>query len=324
MRHMLRTAGLATTLAAAVMVVAGCGSDEAHTPEARTSSPAAGPSEAPPYVVARVTTGSQPCGILGVDGAVWVSDFRDATLVRVDPSSGAVGAPATTGSEPCGLAAGAGSIWVEDYGSDEVTRVSIADGIVQATYDVGHQPYDVTFAAGAAWVTNYSSGSVSRIDARSGTVTEIETGGTPIGIAPAHGKVWVGAGDAGIVAIDTRTSKVTDTIPTGGQAGWTAYDADHVWVNVDDTVVEVDAATGKAAPGIQVGTKPEDGTVVGGDVWVPDRSGDLYRVPVAGGPATTVPSTVGNPFVAAELDGMLWLVDFAGTDVVGIDPALIG
>jgi YVTN family beta-propeller protein len=321
--------GLLAAAIGTAVVVSGCGAGDESAPPSAGSSGSSSSStstsqSSAPYVVARVPTGAQPCGILGVDDAVWVSNFRDDTLVSVDPATGTVSDPVPTGDEPCGLAVGAGSIWVEDYGSDEVTRVSVADRTVQATYKVGSQPYDVTFAGGAAWVTNYGSGSVSRIDAATGKVTEIETGGSPIGIAPAQGKVWVGAGAQGVVAIDTRTSKVAVTIDTDGQAGWTAYDEGHVWVNVDDTVVEVDAGTGAVVSTVQVGQTPEDGTVVGGDVWVGDKSGDLYRFPVGGGTATTVPSTVGNPFVAAELDGELWVVDFAGTDVVRIDPGLAG
>jgi YVTN family beta-propeller protein len=330
----MRRTWMTVLVLAGAGLVGGCGgsSDDPGQPDAASDSPSTSPTSsattaAPtraPYAVARITTGSAPCGILGVDGAVWVSNFGDDNLVRIDPATGTVGAPIPTGDQPCGLASGSGSIWVEDYGSDEVTRVSAADGSVEATYKVGASPYDVTFADGAAWVTNWGDGSVSRIDAASGKVTEIETGGTPIGIAPAAGKVWVGAGAQGIVSIDTKTSKVVDEIGTSDLAGWTAYDGDHVWINVGPSVVDVDATTGKAGPPIALGAKPEDGTVVGGDVWVGDRSGVLYRFPESGGPAVEVPSTVGDPFVAAELDGKLWVVDFSGTDVVQIDPALVG
>jgi hypothetical protein len=310
-----------------LLAACGDGSDEtgdssdAATPSSDRSEPAS-------YVAARVETGHKPCGILGVDGTVWVSNYGDDNLVTVDPESGAVGEPVPTGAAPCGLASGAGSIWVEDYGSDQVTRVAVADGAVQATYDVGSSPYDVTFAGGAAWATNYGDGSVSRIDAASGAVTTIETGGTPIGIAPAGGKVWVGLGDAGIAAIDVASGAVAATIETDGAAGWTAYDADHVWVNVGSTVVEIDPATATITRTVAVGDKPLDGTVAGGRVWVGDGAagGDLYWFPVEGddAEAQSVPSTLQNPFVAAELGGQLWVVDFVGTEVVRIDPAQVG
>jgi YVTN family beta-propeller protein len=318
----------AVPLAVLAVLLVACGDGEGSSrssDDPAGSEATASATTAPAYVAARVETGHKPCGILGVGGTVWVSNYGDNTLVTVDPATGSVGAPVPTGSGPCGLAAGAGSIWVEDYGSDQVTRVSASGGTVEATYDVGDQPYDVTFVDGAAWVTNYADESVSRIDARSGRVTRIKTGGTPIGIAPAGGRVWVGLGEQGIAAIDTRTGTVTATIPTDGSAGWTAYDADHVWVNVDATVVQVDPATATISRTVAVGDKPADGTVVGDRVWVGDRGGDLYYFPVdgAGSQAESVPSSVHNPFVGAELDGQLWLVDFLGTEVVRVDPTKV-
>ena len=321
-------------LALPTLVLAACGGDgdsggASEGSASGSPSDGASSSEPPAYVAARVTTGHKPCGILGVEGKVWVSNYGDNNLVTVDPATGEVGPPSPTGAGPCGLAFGAGSIWVEDFDSDQVTRVSAATGSVEATYDVGNQPYDVTFADGAAWATNYGDGTVSRIDAASGRVTRIDTGGTPIGIAPAGGKVWVGLGGEGIAAIDTGTSEVSDRIDTqGGAAGWTAYDDTHVWVNVDSTVVQIDPATAKVTRSVTVGDKPLDGTVVDGRVWVGDGGapGDIYWFPVDGDTteAGSVPSTVHNPFVAAELDGQLWVVDFVGTDVVRIDPAQVG
>jgi YVTN family beta-propeller protein len=314
------------TVLPALLVACGGAGDESggeSSGAGASSSP-----QSPAYAVARVATGHKPCGILGVDGTVWVSNYGDDTLVTVDPATGELSEPVPTGDAPCGLAYGAGSVWVEDYGSDQVTRVSAAGGTVEATYDVGSQPYDVTFAAGAAWVTNYGDGTVSRIDARTGTVTSIETGGTPIGIAPAHGKVWVGLGVEGIAAIDTATGTVSDKVGTTDKAGWTAYDDDHVWVNVGPSVVQLDPATATVTRTVAVGDRPLDGTVADGRVWVGDggAGGDLYWFPVDGEDtqAQSVSSTVHNPFVAAELDVQLWVVDFLGTEVVHLDPGRIG
>ncbi|WP_395656181.1 DUF6923 family protein [Nocardioides sp.] len=290
------------------LVVAACGSDAGS-----------GAPEPAAYAPVRVETGQQPCGILGAAGRIWVSNYGEDTLVTVDPATLEVGDPVHVGGAPCGLAHGAGSIWVEDFGSNEVTRVSATTGRVQRTYDVGSQPYDVTFADGAAWVTDFGSGTVSRIDARSGKVTPIDVGGSPIGIAPAGGAVWVGLGSAGVVRVDTRTQEVA-RVDVAGSAGWTAYDDDHVWVDVDDSIVEIDPVDASVVGTVSVGDDPEDGTVVGDDVWVGDKSGDLYRFSTEGGPATSYPSGVDNPFVLTALDGQLWAVDFTGTEVVRIDP----
>ena len=330
---MRRRAPLApAVLALAVLAASGCGGDSAPRGGPVGSDPASGGATGaestqadPAYVVQRVEAGNLPCGILGAAGRVWVSLYGDDAVVWIDPSTGEVSAPIETGVQPCGLAFGAGSIWVEDYGSDEVTRVNATDGTVEGTFAVGRAPYDVVFADGAAWVTDFSSGTVSRIDAATGKVTSTDVGGQPTGIAAAGGKVWAGLKTEGIVGIDTGTGKVTDTLPTDLYATWTAAVDDQVWVNVGDTVVKVDPGTGTVVGTVAVGDRPADGAVVGDEVWVGDHDGMLYRFPTdaTDGEATPVESGVGNPFVANELDGLLWVADFQGTDVVAIDPSKV-
>ncbi len=208
---------------------------------------------------------------------------------------------------------------MENYGDSTVTRVDASTGKVQHTFDVGGAPYDVTFASGAAWVTNYADGTVSRIDATTGRTTTVRTGGTPIGIAPAGGSVWVGLGDRGIAGIDVATGRVTHRVKAAA-AGWTAYDGDTVWVNVGAQTWRLDGRTGKVTGRFDVGETPADGSVVGGDVIVPDQGGALYRIH---GDQVTGPfhSGLANPFVLVGYRGRIWSVDFLGHDVSVFDPA---
>ena len=328
---------LRSCLLSALMVVllSGChggdgspsGAASSGTPVASTDpgevvKPEPGSAEAAD-VTGRFGTGTKPCGILGAAGRIWVSNYGDDTLVSLDPRSGELSRPIDVGASPCGLAFGAGSIWVESFGDFTVSRVSVRTRQVQATYDVGFSPYDVTFAAGAAWVTNNGDGTVSRIDAATGEVRAVRTGGTPIGIAPAGGLLWVGTGAGGIVALDPVAGRVRERIPTDGPAGWTAYDRGRVWVNAGQVVLGIDPATGTVDQELPVGERPADGTVVDGTLWVPDRDGLLYRFGTDGSAQGTVASTVTDPFVVTGFRGLLWAADFAGSEVVRIDPARI-
>ncbi|MEP6649681.1 MAG: hypothetical protein ABJA74_07170 [Lapillicoccus sp.] len=90
------------------LALAACGG--APTPATTPSAAASGTGD-PAYVIVRLRTGTQPCGILGAAGKVWVSNYGDSTLVSIDPTSCTVSAPVTVGASPCGLAFGAGSIW---------------------------------------------------------------------------------------------------------------------------------------------------------------------------------------------------------------------
>jgi YVTN family beta-propeller protein len=319
--------GVVVLLVVGLLSACSSGSDRSadpgatSTPEAPAATGAREPKADPAYIVERLKVGKRPCGILGAAGKIWVSLYGENKLVAIDPDTGEIGKPTSVGASPCGLAFGAGSIWVENYGENDVTRVDADSGKVQATIAVGGAPYDVTFAAGSAWVTNYVDGSVTRIDAASGKATTIKVGGSPTGIAPTPGAVWVAVGAPGLVKIDAHTGTVVDRVDVAGLAGWTAYHGDTVWVGVGSTEVEVDGSTGEIARRVDVGRKPLDGDVLDGVVWVPDGAGDLYPIEASTGkPLGHLASGTGNPFVISGYDGKVWAVDFAGEDVVAIDP----
>src|SRR4051794_1798652 len=120
-------------LAAALAVLTGCGGN-AHPKPVASPKPTLG-------VVPRARTGDQPCGVLGTPGAVWVSNFGQADVVRLDPATGHVALRVMVGQQPCGMAYGAGSVWVENYGSDDVTRLDVRTGKVVATVKVGDAPF---------------------------------------------------------------------------------------------------------------------------------------------------------------------------------------
>jgi YVTN family beta-propeller protein len=278
--------------------------------------PTATQTRKPSYVVARVALGTKPCGIIVGAERVWVSNYGDGTLQSIDRDTDAASEPIDVGTGPCGVAVGGGSVWVENYGSNDVTRVDQNSSRVLATVKVGVAPYDVAYAAGAAWVTDFSDGTVSRIDARTNKRTVIRTGGQPAGIAAVGGAVWVALSDSGkVLRIDEHTSKVTDTVRAGSSAVWTAYADDTLWV----TGTSVGGAMGTVTR-IDVGPKPADGVVVAGSVYVPDQTGDIYRIDPSTNTVTAkVSSGVDNPFVITGDHNELWAADFAGTEAVRID-----
>ena len=55
--------------------------------------------------------------------------------------------------ETLALAAGAGSIWLTNYENGTLLRIDPAKGTVAATIHIGGHPRGVTFGAGRVWVT---------------------------------------------------------------------------------------------------------------------------------------------------------------------------
>ena len=309
---------MAILLATTMLVLGGCASPGGHLDR---SAPSTGRGELA-YVL-RIHTGSRPCAVLGAAGSVWVADLGDTRVSRINPATGRITARVRTGSQPCGMAYGAGSVWVEDYGGDSVTRIDVRS-LRTRGYPAGAQPFDVTFAAGAAWVTNYGDNTVTRIDAATGQARTLAVGVGPEGIARAAGAVWVANNGSGTVSrIDTRSLRVT-TIRIGGSPAWTAHAGRTVWVGDQGQgeIVRIDARTGTVVARVRVGPTPNDGGVLGGAVWFPDKSGTLYRISRNGNRVTgPFPLAAGDPFTLVGYAGRLWIADFAGTDVLVVNPA---
>jgi YVTN family beta-propeller protein len=254
-----------------------------------------------------------------------VADINDFTVKRLDPGTGRLQARIATAAGPCGMAYGAGSIWVEDYTASAVTRIEVATNRTR-TIKVGSSPYDVTFAAGAAWVTNYGDGTVTRIDAATNSTRTIEVGASPIGIAAAGGAIWVCAsGSRELSRIDAVTYRVS-TVDFGGSPSWTAADSDTVWIGDQGAgqIVRLDARSGRIVRRIDVGPTPNDGDVLDGGVWFPDKGGSLYRLDQRTDAVTgPFPLGAGNPFVVSGYRHRLWIADYGGTDTLVLDPALL-
>jgi hypothetical protein len=86
--------------------------------------------------------------------------------------------------------------------------------------------------------------------------------------------------------------------------------------------VRVNARSRSVVARVKVGSTPNDGDVLDGAVWFPDMSGGLYRIGQRSN-AVTGPFALraGNPFTLSAYAGRLWIADFAGTDVIVVNPA---
>jgi virginiamycin B lyase len=85
---------------------------------------------------------------------------------------------------------GGGAVWVTDQADGLVTRIDAASNSV-TTIEVGEGPAGIAFGEEAVWVANGGDGTVSRIDAETYEVETIEVGNRPSGIAVGNGAVWV-------------------------------------------------------------------------------------------------------------------------------------
>jgi streptogramin lyase len=319
----MRARGWSSVVVAAALVT-GCGGSSSSPASGPSTGPSDDPSSrpsTPSYVVASLEAGAKPCAVEGGFGSVWVSVSGDDVVLRIDPQTHKVLARIKTDFAPCGIAVGAGSIWVENYGGASVSRIDPATNEAEEI-DVGEAPYDVTYADGAAWTTDHGDNTATRIDGRTGKTRTIEVGADPVGVAPGRGAVWVtNQTDGTLSRIDTRTLRVR-TREVGVQPSWTAWGGGALWVAERNGMVRLDAVTGRVAGRVALPGQPNDGDIADGTVWVADQDGRLDALSAATGERQgSWPLGLGNPFVVAAYADLLWVVDFAGTEVLAIDPA---
>jgi DNA-binding beta-propeller fold protein YncE/predicted Ser/Thr protein kinase len=127
--------------------------------------------------------------------ALWIVDRETDSIIEVDPSTIQKQRPITVGKEPTAIAVGGDSLWVTNFGDDTVTRVQIPGRGQTPTLThipVADGPVDVAFGEGAVWVASQLDRTVSRIDPESNDVeAEIEIGNEPQRLAAGEGSVWV-------------------------------------------------------------------------------------------------------------------------------------
>jgi len=274
---------------------------------------------AAPSVIAKIRVGpfAAPCAAAAGGKWVWVSEYGQPYLLKIDPQTNKVVSRTGIGTGSCGLGFGAGSMWIEDTNTSTVSRVSVVTGKRSTAIEVGSTPYDTTFAYGSAWTTAYVQGELERIDPARNRVVNRWKLPMATGAVGAFGAVW-GAGSNGVIRVDAESHKLLATIPVAGGAGWTAASADAVWVTTPTGLARIDPTTNAVAATIPLPGAPYlgDPDVVDGQVWVPEiRKNSIAVVDPASNAVTeTLRSGVG-PFVVTTIHGEAWVPSWKGKDI---------
>jgi len=124
--------------------------------------------------------------------AVWTLAFRDSTVARIDPATGAATASIKPDGATVAIASGDGSIWVAAASPNGLLRIDPGSGRVIATVTLGFAPTAMVVDAGAVWIVGGPNGTLARIDASGqALVTTVDVGRPIGGIAVANGRIWL-------------------------------------------------------------------------------------------------------------------------------------
>ena len=241
----------------------------------------------PAYVAARTPVGRSPSGVAIDPTGVWVTNWFDNTLSRINPATNKVLAtvplvlPGTAGPEA--ITSGGGSLWATttEYAADDsnlpgsVLRIDPATGTVAATVAAGRGAYDIVYGHAAVWVTNIVDGNVQRIDPLTNQVVATIPVSGAWGITVDATTVWV-VNDIGTVSrIDPVTNLVLVSFPTQPTGAYIAAGNGSLWVSHpgteglgDGSVSRINPATNTVIANIPVGDLPYELAVAGGSVWV--------------------------------------------------------
>ena len=131
--------------------------------------------------------------------AVWVASGPSATVVAVDPDSGAVRAripivvdPDAASPFPTSVASGEGFVWTLNANTASVTKIDPVTRSVAETIPlgVGSSPSSIAVGSGAVWLANRGDGMLVRIDAASGDVSTTRIGPSVPAVAVGRDSIW--------------------------------------------------------------------------------------------------------------------------------------
>jgi hypothetical protein len=334
--------GLVPVITAAVALTAACGSSTStgSPVSSQTSPTAAGaqPADATARrLVASVKVGAKIGPVAAGGGWIWAtnesstvvgqgSNGTTPSLLRIDPSSGAVSASVALPSDAMGLLVSGGVVHVSLRGT--LLDVDPASMHVLGRWAIPGDDVPLSLAAvpGAVWIGFPHSGTMVRFDLARHAVTATVVvasaqaaaadgeGGSPQAMVVAGGSLWATVDATGRLArVDPGSARLLASYPLpGGHAGALAPAADgSLWVIGGDHLVHVDTATG--ASRVLATTVSNAGPMVlrGNDMWVMGAGPALDHVDLATGRVVETVAITGAVVDMADDGGTLWIASLA-------------
>jgi YVTN family beta-propeller protein len=272
-------------------------------------------------IVNQVQVGRRPKAIAAGDGAVWVGNLDDRTLMKIDPKQPTSPRTFTLDNlTPTGIAVGGGSVWVAHGALGKLSQVDEQFGQVAETIDVAGEALGttngaVTFGEGSVWAV-YGDSTLARVDPTTVKIVgRTFASAAPGGVATFGGYVWVVNTDSanvqrfqpstfesGPLGSPTTVGQRPTAIASGEGAVWVANSG-------SDTVTRVDTGTPPTTETIGVGDRPVAVAVGVGSVWVANAGdGTVWRIDPKPPYKVVEKIKTGNaPSGIAVGDGLVWV-----------------
>jgi streptogramin lyase len=267
-----------------------------------------------------VPVGGRPGGLAVGEGAVWVGNRDDKTLLKIDPISRDVVRTIGLGVTPDFVRVGAGSVWVASKYDRRVVRVDPDVGSAVATITLPGVGaccmFDVETGANAIWASFGalpSLGGLWRINPATNTVTA--AGHANVAALTSGAQAVWGLGEDAILRIDPRTEAVVDAVRPG-RIGLVADCQDlaagdgAVWVinQQGKTMWKIEPRDNRLSRIVELGRAPVGLAVGRGAVWVATADKHLLRVDERSGSVESISLGVYAAYQSIAVgEGAVWL-----------------
>ena len=278
-------------------------------------------SGSPPTAVAKIVTGTGPCGAVSGFRSVWVAVYGTGRLVRIDPIRNRITRRIRVAPGICPVAIGAGSVWVASDKTNLLYRVDPRRGHVVARIPIAEWPAHVAFAFGSVWVSAFDRGVLARIDPRTNRVKRrYVVGGNPSGMARAGGFIWIAFGRTGTALgrLDPASGVLTRLQIGHAAAGFLSFIGDSLWTTTaDGFALRFDPAENRVVASFSIpGTPAEVASGPDGTVWVAEKERNtITRIDPKANQLLDVTSAGRGAFSIAAAAGDMWVTNFADVDV---------
>jgi streptogramin lyase len=232
-------------------------------------------------VTATIRVGEGANSMVFGEGAVWVADWSERSVSRIDPADDTV-STIPVDERPLAIAVGDGGLWVLGENTLQGLDASTHHSMWESSVSFGGAPEYNTMVEGkgSIWIGN-ASGILSEYATRTGALLQdLQLEKWISAILVRGNTVWVGEnGSPGaVVEVDVSSGKVQETIPAGGGSDGQpappltlAGDERSLWVTdgVNETITRIIVLTGQA-PRLptKLGGRPNAIAVGLGSVWV--------------------------------------------------------
>jgi streptogramin lyase len=167
---------------------------------------------------------------LALDGSgLWISDFDQGLVLRLDTKSKRVTSVVADVDHPEGLAIGFGSVWVVEHRKAALARIDLSSETVSSTIALpgsGPDPVcgmcvdTVVSSQDGIWVPLDLGKGIVRIDPATNSVSaQIQLGRVVDSLAVGGGAIWVAAWDGSIPCTDTGAVIARIDVATNGLKG---------------------------------------------------------------------------------------------------------